>query len=384
MMPALRRAPYALVAALVLVRFADEWATFFPAGALEPIRGELGLTYAQVAGVLVALPAGGLVGAGFVIAADHVSRRLLASLGALAYGGALIVFGLAHTLPMLLLAAFVWGAASDAFVHGCEVALVDLAGDELPLALARMNGWAALGDLLGPLTLAACAAIGFGWRGAFLGGGGLMLIYAAWLACQKLPPPHGRTRDARPLADVLAILADRRVLAAAIVLGLFSLLDEPLAAFMIAYLERVRRLSAGVALAPIVGMIAGGMVGFGLFERLSAERPPRSVIIACALVMVCALPATAFLPIVGLQTLAGVVFGAAGAVFYTSLEAVTLGLRPGKAGTVSAVVSLIGMVGMGFPALVGFVADARGLAAALGLYAVVPVIMLAIVTLERR
>ena len=30
---ALRRAPYGLVAALVLVRFADEWTTFFPAGA---------------------------------------------------------------------------------------------------------------------------------------------------------------------------------------------------------------------------------------------------------------------------------------------------------------------------------------------------------------
>ena len=79
--PALRSAPYALVAALVLVRFADEWATFLPAGAMAPMRSELGLTYAEAAAVLVALPAGGFLGNFFVVAADYVSRRVLASLG---------------------------------------------------------------------------------------------------------------------------------------------------------------------------------------------------------------------------------------------------------------------------------------------------------------
>ena len=120
----------------MLVRFADEWAAFLPAGALEPIRHDLGLSYTQAGAVLAALPAGGLLGNVFVVAADYVSRRMLASLGALAYGLALIAFGLSHSLPTLLLAAFVWGAASDAFVHGCEVALVDLAGEDLPQSLA--------------------------------------------------------------------------------------------------------------------------------------------------------------------------------------------------------------------------------------------------------
>ncbi|HWF76254.1 MAG TPA: hypothetical protein VN694_03670, partial [Caulobacteraceae bacterium] len=106
----MRRAPYGLVAALVLVRFADEWTTFFPAGALEPMRRDLGLSYAEIAGVLVALPAGGLLGTFFVIAADYVSRRLLASLGAATYGLAMVVFGVGHSLPVLLAAAFAWGA----------------------------------------------------------------------------------------------------------------------------------------------------------------------------------------------------------------------------------------------------------------------------------
>ena len=89
----MRSAPYGLVAALIFVRFADEWATFLPAGSLEPMRRDLGLTYAQVAAILVALPAGGFLGSFFLVAADYVSRRLLASLGALAYGLAMIAFG---------------------------------------------------------------------------------------------------------------------------------------------------------------------------------------------------------------------------------------------------------------------------------------------------
>jgi predicted MFS family arabinose efflux permease len=371
------------VAALVLVRFADEWAGFLPAGALEPIRGELGLTYAQAATVLVALPAGGILGNIFVVAADYVSRRWLASLGALAYGLSLIAFGLAHSLPTLLIAAFVWGAASDAFVHGCEVALVDLAAEDLPRALARMNGWASVGDLAGPLTLAAFTMLGLGWRGAFLGLGAAMLGYAAWIASLRLPPPHPREARPPPLAAIWALAKDRRVIFLAFVLGLYGLLDEPLDGFILAYLERVRGMSAPLATLPIVAIVVGGMAGFGGYERLAGARPGRRALIICALLMVCALPAMLVLPGAALEAAVGFVFGAAGAVFYTTLQARVLGARPGQAGAASAVVSTIGMAGIGFPALAGLAADAYGLAAGLALYAAIPLLILALLLLER-
>jgi len=129
----------------MLVRFADEWTTFLPAGALEPIRADLRLGYTEVSAILVALPAGGLLGEFFVIAADYVSRRWIATLGAIGYSASLLAFGFSHSLPVMVAAAFVWGASSDAFVHGCEVSLTDLAGDDLPRALSRMNAWAAVG-----------------------------------------------------------------------------------------------------------------------------------------------------------------------------------------------------------------------------------------------
>ncbi|MGH6958791.1 MAG: hypothetical protein ACREEW_19170, partial [Caulobacteraceae bacterium] len=68
------------------------------------MRQSLRLSYAETGLVLAALPAGGLLGNVFTMAADYVSRRLLASLGALAYGLALIAFGLGQSLPALLVA----------------------------------------------------------------------------------------------------------------------------------------------------------------------------------------------------------------------------------------------------------------------------------------
>ncbi|HXQ09363.1 MAG TPA: MFS transporter [Caulobacteraceae bacterium] len=383
-MPSLGRAPFALAAALTFVRFADEWTTYLPAGAFEPIRTDLALHYVQASAPLIALPAGGLVGAGLVVAADYVSRRWLSALGALAYGAAMIAFGLSHSIWVMVAAAFVWGAASDAFVHGAEVALVDLAGDDLPAALAKMNTWSSVGDLLGPVTLAVTAALTVGWRGAFIGLGVMMLGYAALLASQRFPPPHPPEHRPRPLAGVIAILADRRVLALAAAMGLFALLDEPLAAFLIAFQEHVRHRTPVAANALILAWTFGQIAAFAAYERLVGERGLRTVLVASAVGVGLALPLAAFAPALWLELPAMVLFGAAGAVFYVALEAELLSLRPGQTGSVSAAVSLIGMVGMGFPALVGATSDAFGLAAGLSLYLLVPVIILPLVARNAR
>lgn len=370
------RAPYALAAAIILVRFADEWTTFLPAGALEPIRHDLGLTYAQAGLILAALPAGGLVGNFFVVAADYVSRRWLAALGAAGYGVAMIGFGLGHSLFDLLAAAFAWGAASDAFISGCEVALVDLAGDKLSGALARMNAWAAFGDLLGPATLALTAAMGLRWRSLFETGGAAMLAYAAWIASQDFPPPQPRKTMPSPLAGVVDCLKDRRVLLLAALMGLFGLLDEPLLGFTIAYLERVRGFSqAGATLLAMVDIV-GAWAGFTLFDRLFPGGGGTKLTIGSAAIILAALPAMIFAPVLVIQVAGALAFGVAGAVFYTRLQSAVLAVRPGQAGSTSAVVAAVGMAGLGFPALAGWTSDAFGLAAGLALYAAVPLIIL--------
>ncbi|MDP3383339.1 MAG: MFS transporter [Phenylobacterium sp.] len=364
--------------------FADEGFTFLPAGVLEGLRQDVGLSYAEAGLVLAALSLGGNVGVVFQAAADYGSRRALAALGALAYGAAMIAFGLADSFWILFAAAFVWGAASDAFIHGCEVALVDLAGPDLPRVLARVNAWSAVGDLLAPLTLIAGAALGLGWRGLFLAGGGLMLAYGVWLASQRFPPPHPRDEDAHAGRDLLAVLTDGRVLLMAVMMGLFALLDEPLLAFVIAYLDQVAGYGPGLAVILATGALVGGLLGHSLAGRLIPAATPKRALVPTALIATLSLPVMAFGPQAWLVVLGGLVFGFSGAVIYTALQSLVLTLRPGQAGSTGAVVSAIGLAGAGFPALVGLAADAWGLTAGLGLYVAVPAAMLALTLILTR
>lgn len=383
-MPAISRAPYALVAALVFVRFADEWFTFFPAGLLEPMRASVRLTYAQSGGVLVALAGGGLVGVIFEVAADYVSRGALAALGALAYGLAMIGFGVADSFIGLVAAAFIWGAASDAFIHGCEVALVDLAGDGLPRVLARVNAWAAVGDLLAPLTLTAVIAAGLGWQAAFIGGGVLMIAYAAWLGAQRFPPPRPSEEHANPFAGVWAVLKDGRVWILALICSLFDILDEPLLGFTIAYFEQERGFSPELATSLALGAVAGGVVGYLLAERIVRGRSLAGLLITSGAAVCVTLPAMVFAPGPGLVALGGLAFGIAGAVFYTALQSACLTVRPGQAGSTGAVISAISLLGVGFPILAGAAADGWGLSGAIWLYVAAPVATLALTVAARR
>src|SRR5688572_9657126 len=101
----------------MFVDFADELFTFLPAGAAASIRADLGLSYAQAGLVLAMLSAGGFLGMFAKSAADFVSRRALAAGGALVYGLCMLGFAVGHSFWVLVVAAFLWGAASDAFLH---------------------------------------------------------------------------------------------------------------------------------------------------------------------------------------------------------------------------------------------------------------------------
>ena len=71
----------------------------------------------------------------------------------------------------------------------------------------------------------------------------------------------------------------------------------------------------------------------------------------------------------------GLVFGCASSRFWVVFHARVLRYRPGRAGSVTAVVGNIEMLGFAFPIAIGAVADAHGLRAGLLCYAVVPVVL---------
>jgi MFS family permease len=376
LLPVVARAPYSLLLSLLFIRFADEWFTFFPAGALEPMRSELDLPYAQVGLILASLSAGGLLGHGFSVAADYVDRRLLASGGAFVYGLCLVGFAVGHSFWFLVAVGVIWGAASDAFIAGCEVTLVRLYPEHLAPVLGRINAYGAVGDLLGPLTLAGAALVGISWRGVFAMGGTLMLAYAAILLIQKFPNVPLVPEAPPPVAAIAAVLRDSQIIRLALVDALFSLLDEPFQGYTIAFFERVRGQPPALATVIVAGWVIAGVVGFLAVPVFSKRSSARSLLLGFGVTIAVAVVIIVIAPFVSLQAIAALVFGFGAAVFYAVLQATVLGIQPERAGTVGAVVSTIGLLGLAFPTLVGSVADRFGLTAGLLLYAAVSPLML--------
>ena len=109
-----------MLVALLSVRLADESAGFLIPGSFEEIRSELHLSYAQAATIVAAGAPGAIVGNGFSIAADYVSRRVIAVGGALWFAAAVAVFATSTSYPVLVAASFVIGVAASAMVDACE------------------------------------------------------------------------------------------------------------------------------------------------------------------------------------------------------------------------------------------------------------------------
>ena len=355
---------------LLAAGFADETVAFLPFGALEPLRRDLDLSYTRAAVLLGLYPGIGLVGGVFGVLADRHSRRIIAAGGALGYAAGLLLFAAGTGFPMLVVAIALMGFAGDAMVRATDVALVDVAGDRIELAVARATLLGAIGDLAGPALLAACLATGLGWRAAFVVAGLGMAGYGLLLASQPLPAPSRPARagpdgEARPRGDLVAVVRDRRVLRLGLLSALVDVFDEPFLAFAIAYLIATRGQPAEIA-ALTAGMgLAGGVAAAAWASRV--ERPEITARAPAALLVggVGAIVLAAN-PLVAAVGAAGV--GAAVSLAWISLEARVLTLRPGQAGTTSAVVSAVAQVAVLVPLVAGVVADHAGITMVLLVY----------------
>jgi predicted MFS family arabinose efflux permease len=358
------------VVSLLIAGFVDETVAFLPFGALEPLRHDLDLSYARGAALLALYPGIGVVGGVFGVLADRNSRRLIAAGGALGYAAGLLLFAAGTNFPMLVAAIALMGFAGDAMVRATDVALVDVAGDRIELAVARATLLGTIGDLAGPALLAVCLTTGLGWRAAFVAAGLGMAGYGLLLASQPLPapsrPPHVTPDgDPRPRGEVVAVLRDRRVFRLGLLAALVDVFDEPFLAFAIAYLVASRGQPAGVA-----ALTAGAGLAGGVAAAVWASRVDRSEITPSAVagLLVGGVGAIVLAPhpIVAALGAAGV--GAAVNLAWISLEARVLTLRPGQAGTTSAMVSAVAQVAVLVPLAAGVVADGAGVTTALLLY----------------
>jgi predicted MFS family arabinose efflux permease len=356
-----------LLAALLLVDFTDEWCTTLLPAATPSIRDDLGLSYTEAGALLGLLFGGGVVGGLAVAAADFVSRRVLAGFGAVVYGSCMLAFGVSDEFVVLSVAAFVWGAASDAFVHGAGLALADLAGDDLEPTLATVNLLGAVGTLLAPVVLAFTLATGFGWRLPFLAGGVLAIGYSFLLARLPLPFPSGGGEEHTPGRVARAVLRDATVRRLALAAFVMDALELGFLGFTAVYLQQERGFSDAASSAMLSVVLLGGLAGFAGIA-VSGYRPGIGALRAAAAVQAMGIIGVLALPGPLGIALGELVLGAAGAVWWVTFQAAVLRVRPSQTGTTWAVVNYLSLPALAAGPVIGFVADRFGVSTAMALF----------------
>jgi MFS family permease len=351
--------------AVLAVRLFDESSAFLLPGTFESLRADIDLSYSQASSTFVAIAVGAIAGSLTSVAADFRSRRVIASAGTFGYAGALLLLGSASSFAVVLLAAFAIGIASTAMVDACEIALTDLAGDDLPRQLTRQNFLGSVGDVLGPVLVIAVAAAGLSWRWCFWLGAVVLVAYGLWLASVPFPPPHPATRETTVRRAIGSVLRDPLVWLAGAAGMLLGPLDEPLLAFLIAHLELARGLTEAGATLIAALTVAGEFAGYATLRRHPGALAVDSTLLAVSTTALVVAPE----PITA--ALAAVAVGVFLIRVWIDLQARTLTLRPGQAGTVKATVSTIETAGWTLPLLAGAIADAVDVTAGLATYAVI-------------
>lgn len=362
------------MASLLLVGFAEETVAFLPYGAVEPIRQDVGLSYVQAGFLLALYPGLGLLTTPLGVLADHVSRRVMAAVGGVGYGIGLWLFAAAQDFHTLLVAVLVMGTFGDALVRAVEVALVDVAGDDVEPALARSNLLAAIGDLLGPLLLATALGTGLGWRAAFWAAGAMMVAYGLVLATQPLPRPAGPAEEGKPWRTMVEVARDRRVVVAGLLLAMIVAFDDTFVGFAVAFLTTERGVSPVAATLAAGAGMAGGIAAAAWAGRTNRRRVGLR---GCAWLLLAGAVLILLFPNVVAAAIGTAVVGAAMNLAWIVLQARYLTLRPGQAGTTSAIVEAVAQVGVLTPLAIGLIADHHGLTVAMSLYVVIAAVFVA-------
>ena len=359
------------MASLLLVRFFDETVAYLPYAAVESIRADVHLTYAQAGFLLFLYPGIGLLTTPLGVLADRSNRRVLAVIGGLGYGAGLFLFAVASGFWTLFAAVCLMGTLGDLLVTAGEVSLVEIAGDNAEPALARANLLAALGDLAGPLLLASALWSGLGWRAAFWVAGALMAAYGLWLATRPLPRPVPDEEERSALGALMSVVRDRRVVVAGLLVGVIVAFDDTFVGFAVAFLITDHDLSPALATVATGAGLTGGVAAAAWASRTGGRRVGLRT---CAWVLAAGVFLLVLVPTTVTAAVAMALVGAAVNLAWIILQARYMTLRPGEAGATSSVAEAVSQVGVVTPLVIGLLADKAGLPTAMWLYCAIAVV----------
>ncbi|OGO41633.1 MAG: hypothetical protein A2W36_06740 [Chloroflexi bacterium RBG_16_58_14] len=375
----------------LLIEFFDELNYAIEGAVLPVMRVELALSYAQV-GLLIGLPhvVSTLIEPAIMLLGDTNLRKRLIIAGGLGVAIAMFLIATAAGFPAILLATVIGFPASGAFVTLSQATLMDLNQGREPQMMARWTVAGSLGNLFGPLFVAAGFALVLGWRWVFAVLAVLALLLTLFVLFPHFPArpsptflPGEDSIGARQRPTVmLTVFANlREALGNAellrwIVLLQFSdlLLDvfigyaplfltdvvgvTPVQASLLLSVLMLTSLVADVALLPILERFPGRTV-------VRASAAITAVIYVTWLLVPWPFAKIALMILLRFSTLG----------WYQVLQGEAYASAPGRSGTVMAIGSVIGLLGGGMAWFVGWVASQAGLPAAMWLLLFGPVFL---------
>ncbi|HVG33036.1 MAG TPA: MFS transporter [Pyrinomonadaceae bacterium] len=374
-----------LLLVLLAVEFLDELVFGVREAAWPLIRNDLQLSYAQV-GILLSVPGlvGNLVEPPLAILSDVWKRRALILAGGIFFAAATLAISLSWSFTVLLIALVVINPSSGMFVGLSQAVLMDAESARQEQNMARWELSGALGNVVGPLALAACLMLGLGWRSLFASFFllTLVLIAAAWRfpLSKPLRLNDGQTEQRRGILygvrEAWRALHRLEVWRWLILLEFADLTMDGLHGFLALYLVDIVGMSATRASVSVFMWKCAALPGYVLLIRLLDRVRGLAYLRLSALAVAFLFTAFLIAPGAPLKLLLLCLIGFANAGWYSILKAQLYKSMPGQSGTVLAVANVFGLVGALTPLWLGLVAERHGLKATMWLMLLGPVALI--------
>lgn len=369
------------VAVLYGVELLDEFIYGLFGAALPTIKTELALTYTQV-GLLFTLPGLiGVLGDPFIgLLGDTRQRRALVLGGIVATAiGLTLIAGAQQFLPLLLVQCLMY-VASGAYVNLSQASLIDRNPRRTESTMARWVLMGAIGVTIAPLLVTVVLAVEGSWRAVFLGAALVAGAFALLLFKQRFDGHAGADDEVGSLKQLgrslLTALRSRTLIKWVILTELADFMLDKLLEVTGLYFHDVAGASLPAASAAVTVSTMAGLIGsfavVPLLEKINGVR----VLRFSAFSVLWAYAALLLIPIVWLKVVLIAVISLSTAGWYVVLRAKCYEALPGQSGVVVAVTSLANLSSLCVPLLLGGLADAFGLSAAMWLLIIGPIALI--------
>lgn len=378
----------------LLIEFFDELHYGVQGAALPSLRNDLGLTYAQ-AGILLGLP--GLLGSIFepviMLLGDTWLRKSLMILGGSSLVGVVILLGTAQTFTVALFAMIISFLASGAFVTLSQATLMDLNPSREPQMMARWTLAGAIGNLAGPLLVAAVFTQGLSWRVSYwiLAVPGFtltLLLLASRLPHRRKHPADeaqpGKVEISSLLIGLWQAVRNVHLMRWLILLNFADLLLDVFLSYSALYFSDVVGLAPTQVAIVISGLMAAGLLANIVLIPILEKVDGRRLVRLTAFIVGMGYVAWLLTPWVWSKIVLALALRFLTLGWYEVLQGEAYAALPGRSGTVMAINSITGLLGSLLVWAVGWVAEHIGLQGAMWLLLSGPLSLILLIPAPRE